>query len=402
VSFLVAQLGPRMHYAVPRILYQAGLLDRLATDICAVKGWPRLLRVVPRRLRSAGLARLLARVPEGIPPARIAAFTAFGLEYARRRAAARTPEECTAVHLWAGREFCRAILRRGLGAAAGVYAFNSAALELLQHARQCGLTPVLEQIIAPIAVENDLLAAEHDRFPQWEPPLAHGPNRAAAAARERAEWDAAGIIVCGSDFVRDGIAACGGPAARCAVVPYGIDSSLPPVLRTAAGRPLRVLSVGAVGLRKGSPYVLAAARALQGDAEFRLVGHLTARPEALRALPDNVVLTGPVPRSHIGLHYAWADVFLLPSLCEGSAAVCYEALAAGLPVVTTPNAGSVVRDGVEGFLVPIRDADAIAARLETLRNRGGLLAEMSRNAALRAAEFTLARYADRLLPALTR
>ena len=49
---------------------------------------------------------------------------------------------------------------------------------------------------------------------------------------------------------------------------------------------------------------------------------------------------------------ASADVFVFPSLFEGSAVVTYEALAAGLPSVVTPSAGSVVRDGVEGFIVP--------------------------------------------------
>jgi glycosyltransferase involved in cell wall biosynthesis len=61
--------------------------------------------------------------------------------------------------------------------------------------------------------------------------------------------------------------------------------------------------------------------------------------------------------------YAWADVFLLPSICEGSAMVTYEALSWGLPVITTHNAGSIVRDTVDGWLVPIRDSEAIAKKL---------------------------------------
>ena len=73
-----------------------------------------------------------------------------------------------------------------------------------------------------------------------------------------------------------------------------------------------------------------------------------------------------VPRSEVIRHYEWADIFLLPSLCEGSATSTYEALTAGLPVVCTPNCGSVVRHGTEGYLVPIRDPGAISDRLEAL------------------------------------
>jgi glycosyltransferase involved in cell wall biosynthesis len=99
-------------------------------------------------------------------------------------------------------------------------------------------------------------------------------------------------------------------------------------------------------------------------------------------------------------HYAWADVFLLPSICEGSATVCYEALAAGLPVITTENAGSVVRDHTEGFIVPIRDASAIVERLETLHRDRALVESMSRAALERSRDFTVKKYGERLLAAL--
>ena len=91
------------------------------------------------------------------------------------------------------------------------------------------------------------------------------------------------------------------------------------------------------------------------------------------------------------------DVFLLPSVSEGSAGVCYEALAAGLPVITTPNAGSVVRDGIDGFIVPIRSPEAIIEKLDRLASDPDLLAFMSKNARERSADYTLERYGERLL-----
>jgi glycosyltransferase involved in cell wall biosynthesis len=115
---------------------------------------------------------------------------------------------------------------------------------------------------------------------------------------------------------------------------------------------------------------------------------------------SHVQLLGAVPRNEISQHYSWADVFLLPSICEGSATVTYEALAHGLPVICTPNTGSVVRDGLDGFLVPARDVDAIVDRLERLRANPELRSEMSINARARSAEFTVAAYGRRLLAAL--
>jgi glycosyltransferase involved in cell wall biosynthesis len=131
-----------------------------------------------------------------------------------------------------------------------------------------------------------------------------------------------------------------------------------------------------------------------------MAGALHVTPYARELLSSHLSLLGEVPRAEIHRQFAWADVFLLPSICEGSATVCYEALSHGLPVITTENSGSVVRDQVDGFIVPIRDAESIADRVERLADDADLRARMSGNALARASEFTLEKYGERLLEAL--
>jgi len=131
-----------------------------------------------------------------------------------------------------------------------------------------------------------------------------------------------------------------------------------------------------------------------------MVGPLDITPHAQKSLSILVNLLGAVPRSEIQRHFAWADVFLLPSICEGSATACYEALAYGLPVIATPNTGSVVRDGLDGYIVPIRDSEAITDRIERLAANRDLLAAMSQSALKRASEYTLEKYGERLLSQL--
>ena len=97
---------------------------------------------------------------------------------------------------------------------------------------------------------------------------------------------------------------------------------------------------------------------------------------------------------------AAADVFVFPSLFEGSAVVTYEALACGLPCVVTPAAGSVVRDGVEGFLVGPRDVNGLAERMEQLGNMPELRARMSAAARCRACEFDWPRYHKGIVDAI--
>ena len=400
MSVVVAQLGARMHYAVPRMLDRAGLLERLYTDICAAKDWPRLLRLIPRALRPAGVQRLLGRDPGGIPARRITAFTGFGFEYARRYNRASTTDERNAAFLWSGREFCKRVIAGGFGSAKAVYVFNSAGLEILHAARQRGLKGVVEQTIAPRSIEWALLKDEALHFPEWETPTAKDAMMEDYCAREAAEWAAADLVVCGSEFVREGIIASGGDPDRCVVVPYGIERHANAAPRTPRREgPLRVLTVGAVGLRKGAPHVLSAARQLGKRAEFRMVGAVQVLPEAERELRANVQLTGVVPRSEVAAQYAWADVFLLPSLCEGSATSTYEAMFQGLPIICTPQTGSVVRDGIDGFLVPARNGGAIAEKLALLADQPALLASMSESARLRSADFTLEKYGERLIAA---
>jgi glycosyltransferase involved in cell wall biosynthesis len=398
MTVVVAQLGARMHYAVPSILTRSGRLDLLYTDLVATQRFFRMLRALPAGLQTIGLKRMLGRSPSEIPADRITAFSLFGLRYLQRRKAARTPAELLRVHLWAGETFCKLAVKRGLRDAGTLFAYNSAGLELLFHARSRGLHAVVEQTICPRAVEIELLREEVDAFPAWANGLATAADARPFIEREFAEWREADLILCGSAFVRDGIAQCGGPVERTRVVPYGIDVArfLIPN-RQARGGPLRVLTVGSVGLRKGSPYVLAAARRMKGRALFRMAGNVRLPQTPRLELAQSVQLLGAVPGNDLLEHLAWADVFLLPSICEGSATAVYEAMAAGLPVVCTPNTGSVARHGIEGYVVPIRDVDALVDALEKLAADGGLRAILAVNARRRAEEFDLSAYRRHLL-----
>jgi len=109
---------------------------------------------------------------------------------------------------------------------------------------------------------------------------------------------------------------------------------------------------------------------------------------------------GQVPRSLVQDEFLSADLFVFPTLAEGFALVHLEALACGVPIITTPNCGSVVRDGVEGFIVPIRDPQAIADRVQQLLQDRALRNRMSAAAKVRAAEFVWERYSERLVEAI--
>jgi glycosyltransferase involved in cell wall biosynthesis len=116
---------------------------------------------------------------------------------------------------------------------------------------------------------------------------------------------------------------------------------------------------------------------------------------------DLVEPLGRVSHSEMPARLKAADVFVFPSLFEGSAVVTYEALACGLPSVVTESAGSVVRDGIEGFVVPPRDVDLLAAKMMELGNDSALRARMATAARLRALEYDWPRYHGALVDAVS-
>ena len=146
-------------------------------------------------------------------------------------------------------------------------------------------------------------------------------------------------------------------------------------------------------------YLLRADRAVRGSGtELTLVGNPVGNPRPLAPDRDDFTHIPHLPRPEIADVYRHADVFVFPSLIEGLGLVVLEAMASGLPVITTPNGpGEVVRDGVDGFVVPIRDVAAIVDKLEYLRTHPEERRRMGRNARERALSFTWARYQTRVL-----
>ena len=402
----IAQLGARGHYALPRILSNAGLLEVFYTDICASKGWPRLLTLLPSAFRTAGIKRLLGRVPYDVPLNRIEVFSWFGIEYAQRLRSAASPSEQTDVYLWATKRFNELVLGQGFNKAKLFYGFNAACETLLKAAKAHGLRTIMEQTSVPHLVELEILREEYRQARDWET-REFCASSELFASKEHREWELADVIICGSSFVLQGVASDGGPVEKCVVVPYGIDSASFPArgtMRNHAKRPLNILFVGKVSLAKGIRHLYAALRKIDSKlVECRVVGASSINDKVLRRhTPCNVRLVGHIPRSDIRYEFAWADILVFPTLCDGFGFVLLEALSAGLPVIATSNSGApnIIRDGVEGYIIPAGDADAIADRLERLIMDREQLARMSQAAHARSVCGSLEAYGERLLYAL--
>ncbi len=128
-------------------------------------------------------------------------------------------------------------------------------------------------------------------------------------------------------------------------------------------------------------------------AELRLVGG----GEQPSPLPTGVVCLGQTPREALLREMSEADVFVFPSLFEGFALVILEAMAAGLPVITTSNTAGpdLIEDGKEGFIVPAGDAKALRVAMESLLNDPERARAMGCAAHEKAKEYTWEKYGER-------
>jgi glycosyltransferase involved in cell wall biosynthesis len=211
--------------------------------------------------------------------------------------------------------------------------------------------------------------------------------------REEAIYEMADAITVPASFARRSFIEHGIPAEKIHVIPYGVRlESFAKVADPPSGRngddAFNVLFAGHVSLRKGVPYLLEAfARLNHPGKRLRVVG--TMSPEVkqlLSRLPtQHVEFLGSLPQSDLPAIMSASHVMVLPSIEEGLALVQGQALACGCPVLASTNTGSedLFTDGIEGFIVPIRDVDALAGRLQLLADDPALQRRMSEAALAR-------------------
>jgi glycosyltransferase involved in cell wall biosynthesis len=268
------------------------------------------------------------------------------------------------------------------------FGFNTSSLETLATLKTRGIFTVLDQV-DPGQVEERIILEEVQRWPGWEnAPSAFRPTY---WDRIRAEWACADLVMVNSEWSAAGLVEQGLSRDKIIVVPLAIEPNATRVEEPVkpAGK-LKVLWLGSLILRKGIQYLVEAAHLLRHSSiEFLVAGPISLSETILRSFPANMKLIGGVTREEVHAIYRRAHVFVLPTLSDGFAVTQLEAMNHGLPVVTTPNCGRVVTDGVDGLVIPPRDSQALAEALARLDRDRPSLSEMSKNALAAASNYHL-------------
>lgn len=247
------------------------------------------------------------------------------------------------------------------------FGYDTGFLETARWVKERGAKCVVCQM-DPSSVEVDLVKLEEQKWRGWAKAPLLVPEE--YFTWRKTEWALADIVMVNSAWTRDALVKLGVPFDKIAIIPLAYEvenlSEDPPPIRSES-EPLRVLFLGQANLRKGIPYLLEAAAQLRGEpVQIDIVGPIGISDRHVVSAPPNVRFHGAAPRSLTREFYEMADIFVLPTISDGFALTQLEAMSHGLPVIVTPNCGEVVRDGIDGLIIPPANATALANAIRTV------------------------------------
>lgn len=379
-DWVVCQLGAREHYAIPRALHDSGRLDWLLTDAWVPPG--NLWGMVRRNLRE--------RHHKALPGQSVRAFTAgaIGFEGIARLRGWHGWEGVLRRNQWFQEQVLSWLEDKSSRVAGGfeqgtLFSFSYTAREPFRWAKRNGWKTILGQIDGAIGDEHHI-AKVYQRHEAGN----FRPAPKTYWEQWREECDMADTVLVNSEWARTLLMRAGVPGNKIVTVPLAYSPPLESLsfVRNYPDafdetRPLRILFLGQVSLRKGALDLLNAARLLSGrPAEFWMVGpEISPVPPHLRKL-DNVRWVGAVPRGRAADYYRDADVFLFPTHSDGFGLTQLEAQAWKLPIIASPHCGRVVESGINGWELPKVGPNEIAAAVEMCLEDPTLLAQWSRQA----------------------
>jgi starch synthase len=293
--------------------------------------------------------------------------------------------------------FQKAIPIKSIEDADIVVGFDTSSWLLVERAQQVQKKFILDQSHAhpkASALAAQRLARE---FPDWADNFR--ATLPSLLEKQEHEYDRADVIVTGSSFARQSLTENGVAPGKIRLNPHGVDLiRFRPGNNRLSDRPVRFIFVGSLSARKGVPLLLAAWKKLRmKGAELWMLGDVV--PEIRRLLPDlpGLTILGKRSRAELVEILQSSDVFVLPSYFEGFGLVLLEALACGLPIITTEaTAGpDLLGESHAGILIQSGNAEQLASAITYMLDHRGELPVMSRLARARAEEFSWDNYGDR-------
>lgn len=222
--------------------------------------------------------------------------------------------------------------------------------------------------------------------------------------RQKENFDMADYILMASGFVKESIENHyrNVYSNKYHIIPYGasVEAFHYRKRHRKSDEPLKLLSVANISKRKGTDYLIEALKCFDSSKVYLTMIGLPdeSGKQMVQEINkvDSVSYVGRVPHSKINEFFYSNDVFILPSLAEGSSLSVYEAIASGMPCIVTNNVGSIITHMKDGIVIPSKDTQAIVGAIDKIYNEPGLLEFMSEQTKNTIAEFTWDKYEKKI------
>ncbi|MBV9926104.1 MAG: glycosyltransferase family 4 protein [Acidobacteria bacterium] len=306
----------------------------------------------------------------------------------------RLPQD---VYLRRNADFQKSIPTSSIVKSSAVIGYDTSSWVLAAQAAERNKHFFLDQSTAHPLAKDKIFKQIATQYPEWQDSLVQRSPE--LLLNEEAEYHFATKIVTASAYSKQTFIDHGIPAEKLIVNPYGVDLQIfRPHIGNRPERPIRFLFLGAISALKGVPLLQNVWESLSfKDAELWVVGPINARTKSLLKEAPGMRLMGKQPHNLIPEMIRQCDVLVFPSYSEGFGLVILEALASGLPVISTENTGApdIIQSGIEGFITPIGDEDALGGAMKFFVNNQNQLKMMSEAARGRAEQFSWDSYGDR-------
>lgn len=271
-------------------------------------------------------------------------------------------------------------------------------LRCLRKAKKLGAVTIIERGSSHISYQDEILKEEYRSFGAKTAPT---PRK--VIEKELKEYEEADYISIPSSFVKRSFLEKGVPEKKLIQIPYGVDLSAFRQIPKKDGV-FRVIFAGGMTLRKGVHYLLQAFSELKlPDSELVLIGSSNEEIKPFfKKYEGSYKYLGHIPQPELYKYFSQGSVFAMMSVEEGLALVIPQAMACGLPVVATVNTGAedVVRDGKDGFVIPVRDTETLKEKLTFLRDNREICRQMGQSAKERVSSgFTWDDYGEKMVEA---
>lgn len=279
---------------------------------------------------------------------------------------------------------------------------SGSTLHSLRRAKQLGKIAIVDQHDIHYQLAAKLLSGELEACPELKETIPYWPPYQPYLDVVREEIEIADFILVPSTFALESHFDAGIPREKLILMLHAVEPPYEVLCdRRVSDKTFRILFVGTITQRKGIKYLLEAVKQLnQPNIELTLLGdaHGDVR-DFLASYQPYFKWVDYVPHGELKSYFEKSDVVVLPTIYDAFGLSALEAMAAGRPVIVSQNcaAGSdVVRDGIDGYIVPIRDVEILKDRLTRLYHNDELKEIMGRNASARVKTFGWQTYRKKL------